>query len=189
MSAHTVRSVPGDLVWQFRPDLFSPGEVRPVSGSHENGSQLGQDVSIFHDASDPLYLINRINPVGGTPSLRMTCYRFQGTFLSLAMALPNDQTALLRSGHEMVLEIDADASRPVALDTRLNISIDGEIMVLFSHRIVTQGRRTIIFDLQHLDLRASTVGNAWCDLIFRNPEMIEIELSDLALALRQRDGD
>ncbi|MEM7668857.1 MAG: DUF6478 family protein, partial [Pseudomonadota bacterium] len=153
-----------------------------------SGTRLCDELSVFHDADTPALRIDRIAPAGDAPFLRLTCYRFEGTFLSLALAIPESLSTRMRAGHELILDVTANSSRPVALDTRLNISIAGEMEELFSHRILTKGTRRIRYDLQHFDLRDETVGNAWCDLIFKHPAMIEIDLIDVVLALKQRDA-
>lgn len=158
-----------------------------MAGTAASGSKICPRMSLHHDAKNLAMTWYRVASHTPFPSLRMTCYRFDGSFVSLALEIPIKQSRMARPGHELAVSFGARASRPIALNTRLNLSVDDVIHSQASHRILHSARHEVVFQLNHLDLRAETTGAAWCDLMLRSPEMVEVDLYDVVLTLRDRD--
>ncbi|MBY8975282.1 hypothetical protein KHP62_05665 [Rhodobacteraceae bacterium NNCM2] len=127
---------------------------------------------------------DQIRAGGEAPLLRLTIYRFSGSFLSLAMAIPAAKIAQIRSGHTLGVSFHARASRPIALNTRLNLIVNGQREDLSSHRILGDCAHAVDFDLRRFDLTKETALSAWVDLILREPSMVEIDLKDVSITLR-----
>ncbi|MEM8841650.1 MAG: DUF6478 family protein [Pseudomonadota bacterium] len=172
-----------EIIWQVRPQVFCQALTDPALSTPETGSDICDGLALFHDAADPLMRWSQIWRAPGEAGLRLTIYRFEGSFVSLAARIPDSLASKLRPGHQISVSFTARASRPLALDLRLNLEIAGRSETLAAHRILTDCAHSASFDLRHFEITGDTQVKAWCDLILRNPGMAEVDFHDLSITM------
>lgn len=175
-----------EIIWQVKPRVFAAALSQPGVSEPVSGNPIGDDLTLFHDAEHPLMRWSQILGARGKAGLRLTIYRFDGSFISLAASIPDPFSRKLRSGHQISVDFTAKASRPIALDLRLNLEIAGRREEMTAHRILTDCAHSVTFDLRHHEITVEDRVKAWCDLMLRNPGMVEVDLSCLSITLHAR---
>jgi hypothetical protein len=176
--------------WAWRPELWLQPLVKPGISSVGNGSEFGPDIKIFHDCPrleiSLRQLRNRrasdLAPFG----LRADVFTFDGSFLSLALDLPEAAIAGLQARHLIRLDAIIELEKPVKISARLNIK-HGPNTVQIT-RELPQGKPNVMveFDLAYSDLNENRLEGAWIDLIFEDPAMSQMILRDLSCSRRLR---
>jgi hypothetical protein len=176
--------------WGYRPQAWRGPLGRPGAVAVENGTRIGDEVTVFHDCRVPEITLRQLRntreadlaPFG----LRMDVFRFDGSFLSLAIDLPPEAVAGLERRHLIRLALIVEMERPLELFARLNVK-HGPNVEQTVREIPAQGGEAIVdFDLAYTSLNEARVEKMWLDLIFEGPEMNEVILRDVALSRRPR---
>lgn len=181
-----VRPAEDPLSWDVFRMPLAPRTGRQAPSGH----QICRGVQLFHDASGAAPDWQQI---GGTErhALRLTCYRFEGRFLSLALAVSPDIAARALRTNGLTLDLACRASRPVALHARLNISTADETETRDLHRVLDndpeRADHRLAFDLRHIEHDGVAGGTMWIDLILRAPAMSEITLNSAKLSPEPAD--
>ncbi|PRY93366.1 hypothetical protein BCF33_2234 [Hasllibacter halocynthiae] len=176
--------------WAHRPEPWC-GPVRPIGiTSVSSGAMLGQQVRLFHDCAESEIALRQVRnlregdlaPFG----VRMEVFGFDGSFLSLAIDLPEEAARRLRRHHVLRLDLQAEAERPLGALARLNLEHGPNTARMV--RKLDLGDRTpsAEFDLAYADIDEKRIGKAWLDLILEEPEMNQIMLRDVTLSRRPR---
>ena len=118
--------------------------------------------------------------------IRLDVFRFDGSFLSLVLDLPNDGLEGLSRRHIIRLNIRVETERPLEIFGRLNVRHGPNVEQLVREFDGSVGEYSIEFDLAATQMNEARVERAWLDLIFEGPSMNEIVLSDVTLARRPR---
>lgn len=174
--------------WVWRPDLWTGRLAMPGLACAATGSPLGEVVHLFHDC--PLAEIGvrqRRNPGGrGLPpfGVDVEVFGFGGSFLSLALDLPEAAAQGVRPRHLIRLETIADCERPLGLFARLNLQQGPNVAQVLRQVSVERGERAVEFDLAPTE--GARVEKLWLDLIFEAPAMNRIALRDLRLSRHPR---
>ncbi|MEM7508048.1 MAG: DUF6478 family protein [Pseudomonadota bacterium] len=172
--------------WTLRWDVFERSLAEASSLDVSSGAEICTGINLYHDADAPQLCWAQETRAQASYGLRITAYRFDGGFLSLAIAIPRSRSAMIRRGHELVVNLVARASRPLALHVRLNLSVEHRTEELHAHRILADAPQEVVFDLGGLGLDYEAGVTMWFDLIFSEPAMAEITFDELALTLRPR---
>ncbi len=180
------------LEWAGRPLLWSArcdpvGHVQPPSGV-----ELGQGAKLFHDC--PLAEITigqRRNPRRehlAHYAMALDVLRFQGSFLSLALDLPDAALSGLSRGHVLTADFDTQSDRPLGIYVRLNLRCGPNVATML-REVPRDGSGTAVeFDLAYSDLDAARLEAGWIDVMFEAPAMMGLILRDLTL-IRSRRAD
>ncbi|MEI4471637.1 DUF6478 family protein [Frigidibacter sp. MR17.24] len=175
--------------WTWRPELWC-GPVWPagVAGVAPRG-RLGAELTVFHDCPAHEISLRQLRngraEHGAAYGLQVEVLHFEGTFLSLALDLPEAAVQGLQLRHLMRLSVVAEAERPMEIYARLNVrhGPNTEQIVL---GLPAQGGGTVEFDLAYTKMNERRVDRAWLDLIFDGPACNAVAIRDLTLGRRPR---
>lgn len=176
--------------WAWRPELWSGPVSPPGLAAAASRSSFGAEAKLFHDCRDSELTLRQIAATRATDlapfALRIEVFRFDGSFLSLVLDLPEAGLAGLGPGHVIRLDMVVELERPLAIFARLNLRSgpNAEQVV----RELPKGREEISmeFDIGTTGLNGRRIETAWLDLIFEGPEMNQIVIRDLTLCRRPR---
>ncbi len=176
--------------WAWRPDVWS-GPVRPAGrAAAESGIAIGSDLKLFHDCPDSEVTF-RQSPNAGSADLApfalgLDVFRFDGSYLSLVIDLPEADVRDLRTRHILRLDARIEIERPVEIFVRLNIRHGPNTEQIV--RELPRGQSEVFaeFDLAHSGMNEKRLERIWVDLIFDRPEMNRITLRDLTFSRRPR---
>lgn len=176
--------------WRWRPNIFS-GPAYPAGLVQPNsGSQLGQQVSIWHDCPDKSLQLRQIRnwrledlaPFG----LQLEVFGFTGEYLSMSLELPETGVADLAKNHILRLQTELHAELPMEVFGRLNI-VQGPNTTQLLRQLgdpieAERCRRVAEFDIAAADLSDRSIERVWLDLIFASPYMNAVVLSDVVMS-------
>ncbi|MFC3167095.1 DUF6478 family protein [Paracoccus fontiphilus] len=186
--------LPPGTDWHWRPRLLR-GRISPQAvAAPGNGHRLGEDAALWHDCPHRAMILRqtaRPRPGQGSGyAMHLEMLGFSGSFLSLAIDLPDD--VLARLGADRILQLDTrlDAERPITIYARINL-VQGpntETMLRqLGHPVEGQGAaRRVEFDLAYADLANRPIEKAWLDLIFESPRMNAVGINDAVVSCRPR---
>jgi hypothetical protein len=158
---------------------FPLAEAAGIEGGVASGARLCRHVELHHDGDAGAI---RCAGLPG-PALSLSCGAFGGSYLSLAVEVPEALATRFGPGKVLRLHLDVNASRPITAFLRLNIgSADGH-EVLYETLVVHRGGRTAAFDLDGMRLPFDGRLHAWADVIFARPGNAEIAIPELRLRL------
>ncbi|MBA3911103.1 MAG: hypothetical protein C0524_14820 [Rhodobacter sp.] len=176
--------------WGWRPDVWRGPIAVPGAVAETARTTISDDLAVYHDCPLGEVALRQVRNGGEadrTPfGLALDVFGFRGSFLSLAVALPEAATTGLKARHLIRVEIVADSDRPLMGFARLNIKHGPNVEQMVSS-LPSEGREKIAeFDLAYARIDEQRVERAWLDLIFSNPAMTRITLRDLAVSRRPR---
>lgn len=176
--------------WSWRPDLWVQQTEEQGLSHAETGRKLGDHVALFHDC--PLNEITLRQMPADTPegpakfAVSLDVLRFDGSYLSLAIALPDKTAHALTTQHILKVQIDLHPESPIDVFGRLNLQSGPNIEKIVHELPKGAGPQTVAFELAYLPLHPSGVSKAWVDVIFDNPAFNQILLRDLTVHRRPR---
>lgn len=181
---------PANSDWSWRPELWR-GPLGTIGmSSVQNKSSLGSEVTLFHDCEFSELTLRQLRnrreedlaPFG----LRMDVFRFDGSFLSLVLALPQAATDGLKRRHLIRMDTIVEMEKPLEIFARLNIK-HGPNTEQIVRELPLDGNEVMVeFDLAYTKLNEKRVERAWVDLIFEGPEMNQVTLRDVTFSRRPR---
>lgn len=176
--------------WAWRPELWR-GPVKPAGlAMVESKSPVGREAKIFHDCALSELSVRQLRNTKAEDiaayGLRMDVFQFDGSFLSLALDLPQAAIDGLTRRHIIRLEIRVETEKPLEIFGRINVRHGPNIEQLVREFDGSAGELSLEFDLAATRLNETRVERAWLDLIFEGPEMNAITLRDLTLSRRPR---
>lgn len=190
LAAVPLPQVPRIADWSGRAGpLRTAAEPAGHAGAAPN-TQIAPDVTLFHDCPRSEVILRQIpQPQEADPApfaLIVEVMAFEGSFLSLAIALPETAVAGLRQSHIVQLDLKADIEHPVPIFARLNIQ-HGPNHEDQVREVPFDPRGTYVeFDLAYLQMNEKRVENVWVDLIFDQPAWNRFVIRDLYLHRRPR---
>ena len=187
--AETRRRLPG-TDWHWRPDLWRGPLAQPGLVVTEGRSQLAEGATLFHDCIDPEICLRQLRNTGeadGAPcALRLEVFRFDGSFLSLVLDLPESAAEGLKLRHLIRVEAQIDSDRPRPVYARLNIRHGPNVEQIPRQLELTGDYMSVDFDMAYSGVNEKRIEKLWIDLIFGDPEMSQITLRDLTVSRRPR---
>ncbi|MGB5557019.1 MAG: DUF6478 family protein [Paracoccaceae bacterium] len=176
--------------WAWRPQIWRGPVSPPGIAAVQTKSTLGGEVTVFHDCRISELTFRQIRntreedlaPFG----LRMDVFRFDGSFLSLAIDLPPEAVAGLQRRHLMRLSMVIEMEQPLEIFARLNVKHGPNTEQIVRELPLNEVEVMVEFDLAYTNMNEKRVERAWIDLIFESPEMNQIVLRDLTVARRPR---
>ena len=176
--------------WAWRPQIWRGPVSPPGIAAVPTRSMLGDEVTVFHDCRISELTFRQIRNTKEEDiapfALRMDVFRFDGSFLSLAIDLPNDAVVGLQRRHLMRLSIVVEMEQPLEIFARLNVKHGPNTEQIVRELPLNEVEVIVEFDLAYTNMNEKRVERAWIDLIFEGPEMNQIVLRDLTLARRPR---
>ncbi|HEX9858743.1 MAG TPA: DUF6478 family protein [Paracoccaceae bacterium] len=176
--------------WVWRPDLWK-GQI-PVPGfsSVPGKAAVCDGATIFHDCRRSELTVRQIRngrendlaPFG----FRMDVFRFDGSFLSLVVDLPEAATQGLKLRHLIRLDAIVEMEKPLEIFARLNIKHGPNVEQIVRELPLAAEEVMVEFDLSYSKLNEKRVERMWVDLIFEGPEMNQVIVRDLTFSRRPR---
>ncbi len=175
--------------WAWRPPLWSapvadPGLLR------DNRDKLDGITTLFHDCrlgeTGARQVRNPRSENAAPFGLQMDVFGFGGSFLSVALDLPQEAVRGLKLRHLIVLRAAVEVERPLRVFARLNVRHGPNTEQLVTELPWHQDEAVAEFDLNSTKLNEDRAEKMWMDLIFEQPQMNQIILRDLTLARRPR---
>ncbi|WP_071674216.1 DUF6478 family protein [Nioella nitratireducens] len=193
-NAHTVDPAagivrPDQCDWAWRPspwiDRRDPrGIVELASPYH-----LSDHVTLFHDCAQSEITLRQTR--GGWDSaapyaVALDVLRFDGSFLSLVLSLPPEGISGLTRNHFYSVRCRIKRENPIELYARLNVQHGPNTEQMVRQVEIRDGDGLAEFDLAYSNINEKRVEKVWIDVIFDNPAMNRVELSDLTLTRAPR---
>ncbi|CTQ49309.1 DUF6478 family protein [Jannaschia donghaensis] len=184
---------PPQCDWAWRPAPWAVQMTPQVIAGATGGTGLTDGVRLFHDC--PLTEITlkqtRTNrPDAAAPyALSVDALGFAGSFLSLALDLPQQAALSLRRSHIIGISTRLKMERTGEMFVRLNIKQGPNTDQMVSE--LRPGDHagspvTAEFDLGFDEINPAKLEGAWIDLIFERPEMNLVRIEDLTVTRRPR---
>jgi len=176
--------------WAWQPEIFR-GPLSPAgAAAAESKTPIGTEARLFHDCLRSELTVRQVRNTRAADiaphGLRLDVFRFDGSFLSLALDLPGEAVAGLRRKHLVRLEIVAETEAPLAIFARLNVKHGPNVEQLVRELPLAAPEVAVEFDLAYTDLNEKRVEKMWLDLIFEGPQMNQITIRDMTLSRRPR---
>ena len=176
--------------WAYRPELWRGPLAAPGIAAAESRTEIGDEVRVFHDCKISELTVRQVRnshvddlaPFG----LRLDVFRFDGSFLSLVIELPNSALQGLQRRHLVRMTVVVDMGQPLEIFARFNFKHGPNSEQLVRELEVVEGRAVVEFDLAYSNLNEKRLERAWVDLIFEGPEMNQIVLRDVTFSRRPR---
>lgn len=176
--------------WAWRPDLWRGASPDPGMVAVGERTPIGDTIALYHDC--PLgevvvrQLRNQHESDRAPYGLAIDVFGFKGSFLSLAMTLPQAGIEGLKSRHLVRAELIVDADRPVTTYARLNIRNGPNLAQPVSALPPGTREKVAEFDLAYADINDKRIERAWLDLIVNDPAMTRIVIRDVVISRRPR---
>ncbi|RKT27950.1 hypothetical protein BXY70_3307 [Roseovarius halotolerans] len=176
--------------WAWRPSLWSTSLPVPGRSTVQSKSQLGDEVTLFHDCQHSeltLRQIRNLREADLAPfGLSMDVFNFDGSFLSLVLSLPDAAVQGLQRRHLIRVDTILELEKPLEIFVRLNIMHGPNTEQLVRELPLHEENIAVEFDLAYSNINEKRVERAWIDLIFDNPQMSQVTLRDLTLCRHPR---
>jgi len=176
--------------WAWRPALWRGPLPVPGLSSVASKSRLGEEVTLFHDCEFSeltlRQLRNRREEDLAAYGLRMDVFRFDGSFLSLVIDLPDAAAEGLTREHILSVDSIIEAEKPLEIFARLNIKHGPNTEQIVRELPLNAEQVKVEFDLAYSRLNEKRIEKVWLDLIFEAPEMNQVVLRDLTFSRRRR---
>ena len=176
--------------WAWRPTLWRNPLAVPGLSSAQSNTRLGDEIVLFHDCKHSeltLRQVRNLREADLAPfGLRMDVFNFDGSFLSLALDLPDGAVQGLNRSHLIRVDTIAELEKPLEIFVRLNIKHGPNTEQLVRELPLREDMVMAEFDLAYSNINEKRVERAWIDLIFENPQMSQVTVRDLTLSRRPR---
>ncbi len=176
--------------WAWRPEVWCGPLPYPGLSSVTSEAALGGEVQVFHDCSASELTLRQLRNTRAQDlapfGLRMDVFRFDGSFLSLAIDLPTAAAEDLQRDHILRIESILEIESPLDIYARLNIE-HGPNTEQISRKLPSHDTTARVdFDLAGTRINEKRINKIWLDLIFETPEMNQVILRDLTFARHRR---
>ena len=176
--------------WAWRPEIWrSPVTPSGMAGV-ANGANFGNEAKVFHDCPLRELTVRQTRNKGeadlASYGYRMEVFGFEGSFLSLAIDLPNEAIEGLTLGHVIRLDTVVEMERPTKIFARLNVLHGPNTEQIVRELPLDSEEVMVEFDLAYSNMNEKRVERAWIDLIFEGPQMNQIVLRDVTISRRPR---
>ena len=176
--------------WHWRPDLWR-GPV-PVAGLTVSAgrTELAEGATLFQDCRQPEICLLQLRNTGegdtASCALRLEVFRFDGSFLSLVLDLPDSAAEGLKLRHLIRVEARIESDKPRPVYARLNIRHGPNVEQIPRQLELSEGQMIVDFDMAYSGVNEKRIEKLWIDLIFDDPAMSQIILRDLTVSRRPR---
>ena len=171
--------------------LHSPSILRTAmpGGGHvapESGTPFSADVSIHHDLKPARLSARQFARAPGRYDLILDIWDVQGSFASLALALPPEMVE--RIGREDLIRLDYNITLDQRCDVfaRLNLSHGPNVEQVVRKLDLGNQADVIEFDVHYTEFDPTRAKEVWVDLIFNTRPLNRIVLTDLVISRRAR---
>lgn len=189
IGSNALRRPPGSD-WGWRPDLWKGSIPVPGASTVPTRAQICDGVTLFHDCRRSELTYRQIRNTRESDlapfGLRLDVFRFDGSFLSLAIDLPPEAVQGLRLRHLVRLDAVVEMEKPLEIFARLNIKYGPNVEQVVRELPLKAEEVMVEFDLAYTRMNEKRVEKLWVDLILEGPEMNEVILRDITFSRRPR---
>ena len=177
--------------WVWRPPLWR-GPLHPSGlAAVETGTAFGPGTTLFHDCMTSEITLRQVRNLRESDlapfGLRLDVFRFDGSFLSLVVEMPDEMTQSLRKRHLVRVDLSLTLEKPLEIFARLNVRHGPNTdQIVREFPVRGAEERMVEFDLAYSRINEKRIERAWVDLIFEGPEMNQITLHDVTFSRRPR---
>ena len=183
---------PAGTDWTHRPEAFGAPLCPAAVVAPPSGTAMGEALHLHHDCTVNELVLRQVRNRWGEGlapyGLAMEAFGFDGSFLSLALALPERATRGLGRHHVIRADVRAEAERGGGVLARLNVRQGPNTAQIVREVDRTREDPSAEFDLAYAELDDGRIEHAWLDLILEEPKMNRIVLRDVTLSRRPRAG-
>jgi len=176
--------------WIWRPDLWCGPLPQPGAVADAARKPVSDDIALHHDCPLGEIAFRQIPSRGAADrapfALALDVFGFEGSFLSLALTLPDAALAGLSARHLVRVEAVVDTPARLPCFARLNLRHGPNVAELVAALPIATRPAVAEFDLAYAGIDQRRVERAWVDLIFNDAGMTRITLHDLVLSRRPR---
>ncbi len=176
--------------WSWRPELWKGPLPLPGMASVPARAPIGEGTTIFHDCRRSELTVRQIRNTRAADiapfGFRMDVFRFDGSFLSLVLDLPEEAARGLKLRHMIRLDVVVEMEKPLEIFARLNIKHGPNVEQIVRELPLAEEEVMVEFDLAYSKMNEKRVEKLWVDLIFEGPEMNQVILRDVTLSRRPR---
>lgn len=180
-------AMPESAYWGYRPDAFVLPLECSAAVAIESPHDLTGGLKIFHDCAHPEIILRQYpidDPAIASPyGLSLEVFRFDGSFLSMALDLPRDHAASLRLNDIIRVSLEMHMDYPIDLYARLNVIHGPNSEQMVRKMEWDQGCICAEFDMAYSKINDKRIEKVWIDLIFERPSMNLLKMHDF-LVLR-----
>lgn len=181
---------PRDADWIWRPEGWRADIGSKGVAAASRKTILGREIQLFHDCPTSSIILRQqrnqratdLSPYG----ISVEVFQFDGSFLSLALQLPDEALNGLSIRHIFQMDMVMDAENHMGVFARLNIKHGPNVEQLLNRIATDQTNVSLEFDLGYLKLNEKRLERIWLDIIFEDPAMNYINIRDLAVFRRPR---
>ncbi|NVO22034.1 DUF6478 family protein [Donghicola mangrovi] len=175
---------PRDSDWGWRPPLWREPVAHKGMASVPSKTEFAPGSTVFHDCSVSELTLRQLRntreadlaPFG----VRMDVFRFDGSFLSIAVDLPPEALRGLRRKHLIRMDTQIEIEKPLEIFARLNIKHGPNTEQIVREVPLQHGGEMMVeFDLGYTQIAENRLESAWVDLIFEGAQMNEVTIRDL----------
>jgi hypothetical protein len=181
---------PHNADWAWRPDLWRGPLGAPGMPVVAGKSTLSDGVTLFHDSNCAEITLRQLRNLRAEDiapyGLLMDVFRFDGSFLSVVVDLPDAAIQGLKRTHILRVGSIIELERSLEIFVRLNIRHGPNTEQIVREMPVDTGDLTVEFDLAYADITEKRVEKVWIDIIFEGPDMNQVTLRDLTFCRRPR---
>lgn len=172
--------------WCWRPAVWRTHMPIPGLAPVTSGARFGDEMALFHDCTFSDLTLRQVRNAQGTDlaafGLQMDVLRFDGSYLSLAIDLPDPAPQGLTRDHILQVDMQTEVERPLDIFARLNLHQGPN-----AQQLVQEVDGSVVeFDLSTSGMTGALIDRAWVDLIFDRPAMNRVLLRDLLVSRRPR---
>ncbi|MBL4769413.1 MAG: hypothetical protein JKY94_17205 [Rhodobacteraceae bacterium] len=169
--------------WSWRPNLWRGPLPSPGLSSVPSKSKLDDEVTLFHDCDFSELTLRQLRntreedlaPYG----LRMDVFKFDGSFLSLVIELPEGAAMGLTQDHLLRVNTIIETEKPLEIFCRLNIKHGPNTEQIVRELPLNEKDVMVEFDLAYSRLNEKRIERVWLDLIFEAPDFNQVILRDI----------
>lgn len=176
--------------WSWRPDLWKGPIPVPGFSSVPGKAQICDGATVFHDCRRSELTVRQIRNTRAADiapfGFRMDVFRFDGSFLSLVIDLPEEGARGLKLKHLLRMDVIVEMEKPLEIFARLNIKHGPNVEQIVRELPLNEEEVAVEFDLAYSKMNEKRVEKLWVDLIFEGPEMNQIILRDVTFSRRPR---
>ena len=181
---------PHNSDWAWRPEIWR-GPVNPTGiSAAQSKAKLGNEATVFHDCNISELTLRQVRnrrkedlaPFG----LQMDVFKFDGSFLSLVLDLPDESVQGIKKNHLLRLDAIIEMEKPLEIFVRLNIKHGPNTEQMVRELPLHESEVMVEFDLAYTNLNEKRAERIWVGLIFEGPQMNQIILRDITFSRRPR---
>lgn len=176
--------------WSWRPELWKGPIPVPGFSSVPGKAAICNGTTLFHDCLRSELTVRQIRNSRDADiaafGFRMDVFKFDGSFMSLVVDLPDEAANGLKQNHLIRMDVIAEMEKPLEIFARLNIKHGPNVEQIVRELPLNEEAVMVEFDLAYSKINEKRIERLWVDLIFEGPEMNQIVLRDVTFSRRPR---